>query len=851
MKTRILLTVTLLTLFSSTVFAQKKVGWVTAYWAGWAKTSPEDVAWKSYTHLCIFSATPDGRGGCKLAMGWNDARVKAAVAEGHRNHVKVLLCVGGGGVGRGFVRCTADAATRAIFIQNIIKLMKKYDFDGVDMDWEELEGKYAEYVALHKELRAELDKITPRPLLTAAIANWMFNRTTAEIHPYMDQLNNMSYWTRAVKNGAVNVTDIAKDMQGLVDKGVPKAKLGVGIGLDYEEHRPEVDCDPRACTAKCRFAIDKGYGGVMIWAIEKDAKKSGGKQPCHDAIFPFKATDDGTRSGKGDHKTSVEPEVGTEANRMVEIAFTASRDYGNPFHDVTLDVSFETPQGHTLKVPAFWDGGRVWKVRYASTVLGNHRWRSVCSVAADGGLNGVTGTVIIEPYRGENPLYLHGPLRVAADHRHFEHADGTPFFWLADTWWMGLCQRLHWPQEFQQLAADRKAKGFNAIQIVAGLYPDMPAFDPRANEAGFPWEKDYARIRPEYFDKADQRIFYLVDQGFVPCVVGAWGFHLPWLGVERMKEHWRYLIARYGALPVVWCAAGEGAMPFYGSPRAAEDAAFQKKGWTEVIRSIRATDPFHRLITLHPTQAARDNVTDPTVLDFDMHQTGHASENEIGKMARQMRSAYEAPPKMPVIAGESSYDGLDFKDWGGGVLSSDASRQMFWTGLMQNGAAGGTYGANGVWQVNRRSAPYGLSPHGRSWGSIPWEEAIERPGSTQVGFAKKFFAHYPWSHLEPRPAIAEWADSQPAGDNIQPWAVGAADNLLIVYVPRPRPIKVRQLPPNAAYTANLFDPVAGQSSFLGEIKTDERGGWNCSQPGYKHDWVVVLEKQKATTRKSR
>ena len=59
----------------------------------------------------------------------------------------------------------------------------------------------------------------------------------------------------------------------------------------------------------------------------------------------------------------------------------------------------------------------------------------------------------------------------------------------------------------------------------------MPAFDPRgANEAGFPWEKDYARIRPEYFNQADQRLFYLVDQGFVPCIVGAWGYHLPWLG---------------------------------------------------------------------------------------------------------------------------------------------------------------------------------------------------------------------------------------------------------------------------------------------------------------------------------
>jgi hypothetical protein len=127
---------------------------------------------------------------------------------------------------------------------------------------------------------------------------------------------------------------------------------------------------------------------------------------------------------------------------------------------------------------------------------------------------------------------------------------------------MGLCARLKWPEDFQSLAADRKAKGFNVIQIVAGLYPDMPAFDERgANEAGFPWEQAYRRIRPEYFDAADRRIFYLVEQGLVPCVVGAWGYHLPWLGEDKMKQHWRYLVARWGALPVVWCAAGEGTMP--------------------------------------------------------------------------------------------------------------------------------------------------------------------------------------------------------------------------------------------------------------------------------------------------
>ncbi len=236
----------------------------------------------------------------------------------------------------------------------------------------------------------------------------------------------------------------------------------------------------------------------------------------------------------------------TSANVPVELTFTAKAEHADPFNTVTMDVVFTDPTGVKRRVPAFWAGDRVWKVRYASPLTGSHRWRTECGTGADAGLHGVEGTVGVGPYGGENLFYRHGPIQVAADKRHFEHADHTPFFWLGDTWWMGLCHRLHWPDEVKTLAADRRAKGFNVVQIVAGLYPDMPPFDPRgANEAGFPWQTNYASIRPQYFDAADERLMYLVDAGFSPCIVGAWGYFMPWMGVEKAKQHWRYLVARY------------------------------------------------------------------------------------------------------------------------------------------------------------------------------------------------------------------------------------------------------------------------------------------------------------------
>ena len=447
-----------------------------------------------------------------------------------------------------------------------------------------------------------------------------------------------------------------------------------------------------------------------------------------------------------------EPGLRTEANVMVELTFRANRSYADPFNEVTLDVTFIDPRGRELRVPGFWAGADVWKARYASPVVGTHTFRSECSDARDKGLHGVTGKVEIRPYTGQNPLYVHGPLRVAPNRRYLEHADHTPFFWLGDTWWMGLCHRLHWPDEFQQLAADRKEKGFNVIQIVAGLYPDMPPFDPRgANEAGFPWETNYARIRPEYFDAADQRLGYLVDQGFTPCIVGAWGYFMPWMGVEKVKAHWRYLIARYGALPVVWCAAGEANLPWYlakGFPY--DDRKQVARLDRSACGSSAATDPFHRPLTLHPpasavTRRAMPRMI-PRLLDFDMLQTPHGQREAVPVTVKTVRDSYAAEPVMPVIDGEASYEMLNDS------LPTEWTRRMFWLCLM-NGAAGHTYGANGIWQCNRPGQPHGKSPHGGTYGKIPWNEAMRLPGSRQVGFGKKLLEQYPWQRLPAAPGV--------------------------------------------------------------------------------------------------
>jgi hypothetical protein len=461
--------------------------------------------------------------------------------------------------------------------------------------------------------------------------------------------------------------------------------------------------------------------------------------------------------GLTDSICGAETTLQSQANVMVELSFEARSAHDDPFNTVTLDVVFTDPNGSTLRVPAFWAGDNMWKARYASPTTGAHRFRSECSGTHDPGLHSVTGAVQIKPYTGDNPFYKHGPLQVAADRRYLQHADGTPFFWLGDTWWMGLCHRLHWPDEVKKLAADRKEKGFNVIQLVAGLYPDMPPFDPRgANEAGFPWEEKYARIRPEYFDAADKRIEYLADQGFAPCIVGAWGYFMPLMGVEKAKQHWRYLIARYGALPVVWCAAGEANLPWYLAKGFPYDDRKQVAEWTEVMRYIRATDPFHRPLTIHPTGigrlSARHATDDPALLDIDMLQTPHAQREAVAPTVQTVQQSYADRPTMPVIDGEAAYEMLSDS------LPTQWTRQMFWL-CMTNGAAGHTYGANGIWQCNRRGEPHGKSPHGGDYGHIPWDDAMNLPGSRQLGLGKKLFEKFEWQKFTPHPEWATYAET--------------------------------------------------------------------------------------------
>jgi Protein of unknown function (DUF4038)/Domain of unknown function (DUF5060) len=537
-------------------------------------------------------------------------------------------------------------------------------------------------------------------------------------------------------------------------------------------------------------------------------------------------------SGSSSHsQAALSPVKMAQQYVPIEWAYKSHKIYTDAFNQVDVDVVFTDETGQQWRVPTFWAGGNEWRVRFAPPVPGNYKFHAESTDAGNPDLNGHEGILRAEPYRGANPLLMHGPLKVSANRRYFEYSDGTPFLWLGDTWWDGLCRRISL-DEFRTLAADRESKGFNVVQIVAGLYPDEPPFDDRGkNEGGYVWEADYARINPAYFDAADRRIKALVDAGLSPAIVGSWGYYLPLMGVAKAKKHWRNLIARYGAFPVVWIMSGELPMPYYLSDHPREDSALQRKGWTELAKYVHDLDPYRHMITAHPSQSARQEVLDESTIDFDMLQTGHGSWGSASNSIASVSAHYSKTPPMPVLIGETVYEGHQQTNW------QDIQRFAFWTSMM-NGAAGQTYGAGGIWQMNGRTIPHGLSPWGITYENTSWDVAMRLPGSQQVGIGKGILMKYPWWQFEPHPEWvephgtafqkphADWFDTakrwdEEHGEYVLPYASGIPGKLRFVYIP-PRIYKpigplIIELEENIIYDATYYDPATGDKYELGRV----------------------------------
>ena len=545
----------------------------------------------------------------------------------------------------------------------------------------------------------------------------------------------------------------------------------------------------------------------------------------------------------------------TLSHGIFEKTFTSRKAYADPFNEVDLDVVF-SKGSENWRVPAFWRGGSQWTVRFAPPTGGVYTYHLESTDKNNPDLNGHQAHINLTA----SPR---GMLRVAADKHYFEYADGTPFYWLGDTWWTGLSDRLSW-DGFQKLTANRKSKGFTVVQIVAGLVPsneeEAPVDPGFRNEGGAVWDPEFKQINPRYFDFADRRIQLLVDAGIAPAIVGAWHQALGQMGIAKMEKHWRYIIARYAAYPVFWIVGGEVFDPpaeigkklpgivIYGKV-----TDLRSPGWTEVTRYVRATDPYHHPVTVHEIPPPFDvALQDESLTDFDLFQPSHMGWPSIAVEVALLDICRSRPLVKPEVVGEIGYEGI------GGTNLEDFQRVSFWLAML-NGAAGYTYGANPVFEAYSADKPFQRT----KYTLLTWEEGMDLPGAYQISLGARLLEKQPWwqfaphpewvaprgtTLLEPRndrrselgsfdailtdpspqPSGAEW--SYPAGEwkakggNIfAPYAAGTPGKARVIYIPClslfcHAPPTVLGLEEGVRYHAYYWEPALGVKFDLGSIE---------------------------------
>lgn len=512
------------------------------------------------------------------------------------------------------------------------------------------------------------------------------------------------------------------------------------------------------------------------------------------------------------------------------LVLTSARTYAHPGTDTTLDALFTGPDGATIALPGFWDGGQIWKVRFAPTQVGRWSYRIACSDPANRGLHDVTGTLFCRPYTGSLAIYRHGFLRVADDRRHFAHADGTPFFWLGDTHWqMPDCERLdacNHPgcacgNQFRHLADDRFRKGFTVYQT----YPDAAMNDAGGNpRRACWWTEPYVHLNPQAFtDTFDVMMDYLADHGLV-IALGAGVHHLSTrMGQAAFVHFTRHLVARYAAYPVVWITGQE--IDLEGNTPGSLGI------WRAVAATIAEGDGYH-----HPHSAHMDSNGEPKTFAGEPWHTWFATQGGHAprgiRTAAHYRSYWDHEPVRPFVETEAMYENVACD---GRLATTADARRAAWQAF-QCGGAGYTYGAAGVWAL--KWAPQQPGWDSYNW-QTPWYEGLALPGATQMSLLKQFYTALPWHRLVPRWHDAEW------GDFHVPEKTALATDGNTVYVAyffhaETATGTLHNLAPHGLYRAHWFDPRTGACHLVADAITPVARRYAIPPKPDHQDWVLLV-----------
>jgi hypothetical protein len=490
-----------------------------------------------------------------------------------------------------------------------------------------------------------------------------------------------------------------------------------------------------------------------------------------------------------------------------EESFRSRVDYENPLQDCTLTVTFVSPTDETNVIYGFWDGGKTWRVRFRPGQAGHWKFHTSCSDPSNRGLHDKAGEFLCSAPVGTNRFDEHGPIELARDHHHFEHQDGTPFFWLADSVWNGA--RVSDPNDWNRYAKVRAHQQFSAVQWSVA---------PGADSEGEIAFSGKSKMVPntEFFHRLDTKIEMLNHVGLLSVIAPFWNSDSATLestSEDQMNLLVRYLVARWGAYEVAWLVNGQGA--------AAQHLAI----WNWIGQNALAGNSRAPVVLFVGKQFPESKeLRDQSWFDaigFDGGITIEALRELAGSSSITRPLIQIASPSENKIDPQT------------GRRINDADiRHELWRNLLAVRPAGTSYSSDAV-------ANWNTTVNANTPGDLPlWFKSLFLPGAKQMDHVSRLFTSIPFWELRPAPELVA-ADANTNSEAGQPVVAQTADgNLGVCYLPENRTLELslKALPRSPALT--WLDPRTGETNR--SVAVIGPRSVKFPAPG-THDWVLSIQ----------
>ena len=493
-----------------------------------------------------------------------------------------------------------------------------------------------------------------------------------------------------------------------------------------------------------------------------------------------------------------------------------------------MDVTFTSPDSTTTMVmPAFWDGGSIWKVRFAPTSLGTWTYTTTCSDVDDTGLHNQTGAIGCIAYTGDLDIYEHGFVKTTSSSRYFTYNDGTPFFYIGDTHWGMPTEPFDSSSvegidsQFKYIVDDRVSHGFT-------VYQSEPIGASYSLSNGLTGTELYG------FYDLDRRFQYIAEQGMVHAnaqlfFASELSNYASSYSTAYLQKLSRYWVARYGAYPVMWTTAQEVDDDFYGV------YDISTSPWKTVFNAVHTYDPYVHPQTAHQENTGATRASDSAYKDL----TGYSWFGAQWAPAKNavldfnvVKDYWNNSGSRPVVNYEGYYENLWTNEFG--------ARQQGWTAYL-NGMYGQGYGAQDIWLYNSNydeanaTTAFGITIT-VAMKAVTWDTSVNFNTPTQLGYMKTFLSSAGWWQLTPRFDSTTWFSN-----NSSYYSVASNDNDVYVAYFYNTTTKTGTLKnmDSTSYTAQWFNPRTAAYTSIGTI-TPSGGQWTIPAKPDSNDWVLYV-----------